>query len=139
MIFNKARMEYESMYNNNNQSFATTWRWRKNGDETVIPRALNNYGTGYNSYNSLMSDRYIEKGNYLRMQYIQLNYEFDAKKLKKYHINNMKLSASFNNPFVWSKYTGVDPDVSPGGFECAVDQSKTPVKKSFTCNLMIGF
>lgn len=139
MIFNKARMEYESMYNNNNQSYATTWRWRKNGDETIIPRALNNYGTGYSSYNSLMSDRYIEKGNYLRMQYIQFNYEFDAKKLKKYHINNMKLSASINNPFVWSKYTGVDPDVAPGGFECAVDQSKTPVKKSFTCNLMIGF
>ena len=142
MIFNKARMDYESMYNNNNQSYATTWRWRKNGDGeegNILPRALNNYGTGYKSYNSLMSDRYIEKGNYLRMQYIQFNYEFDAKKLKKYRINNLKLSASINNPFVWTKYTGVDPDISAGSFECAVDESKTPPKKSFTCNLMIGF
>jgi TonB-linked SusC/RagA family outer membrane protein len=139
MIFNKARMEYESMYNNNNQSFATTWRWRKNGDETTIPRALNNYGTGYRSYNSLMSDRYIEKGNYLRVQYIQLNYDFDAKKLQKYHIKSLKLSASINNPFVWTKYTGVDPDIAPTGFDCAVDRSKTPAKKSFTCNVNIGF
>ena len=139
MIFNKARMEYESMYNNNNQSYATTWRWRKNGDITTIPRALNNYGTGYRSYNSLMSDRYIEEGNYLRMQYIQLNYDFDAQKLKKYRIKSLKVSASINNPFVWSRYTGVDPDVSSGSFECAVDESKTPPKKSFTCNLMIGF
>ena len=139
MIFNYARMEYESMYNNNNQSYASTWRWRKNGDITVIPRALNNYGTGYKSYNSLMSDRYIEKGNYLRLQYIQISYDFDAKKLKKYGINNLKLFASVQNPFVWSRYTGVDPDVSPTGYDCAVDRSKTPRNKSFTCSLNIGF
>lgn len=139
MIFNYARMEYESMYNNNNQSYASTWRWRKNGDETVIPRALNNYGTGYKSYNSLMSDRYIEKGNYLRLQYIQVSYDFDAKKLKKYGINSLKLHASMNNPFVWTRYTGVDPDVSPTGYDCAVDRSKTPRYKSFTCTLNIGF
>ena len=139
MIFNYARMEYESMYNNNNQSYASTWRWRKNGDITEIPRALNNYGTGYKSYNSLMSDRYIEKGDYLRLQYIQISYDFDAKKLKKYGINNMKLFASISNPFVWSRYTGVDPDVSPTGYDCAVDKSKTPRNKSFTCSLNIGF
>jgi hypothetical protein len=144
MIFNKARMEYESMYNNNNQSFASTWRWRKNGDDggeggNIIPRALNNYGTGYKSYNSLMSDRYIEKGNYLRLQYIQVSYEFDPKKLKKYGINNLKLFASITNPFVWSKYTGVDPDISPTGYDCAVDRSKTPRNKSFTCSLNVGF
>ena len=139
MIFNKARMDYESMYNNNNQSYASTWRWRKNGDETVIPRALNNYGTGYKSYNSLMSDRYLEKGNYLRLQYIQISYDFDAKKLKKYGINNLKLFASINNPFVWSKYTGVDPDVSPQGYGLAVDNSRTPRSKSFTCSINLGF
>ena len=139
MIFNYARMEYESMYNNNNQSYASTWRWRKNGDITTIPRALNNYGTGYRSYNSLMSDRYIEEGDYLRLQYIQVSYDFDAKKLKKYHLKSMKLFASISNPFVWSRYTGVDPDVSPSGYDCAVDKSKTPRNKSFTCSLNIGF
>ena len=139
MIFNRARMEYESMYNNNNQSFASTWRWRKNGDETVVPRALNYYGTGYRSYNSLMSDRYLEKGNYLRLQYIQISYDFDPKKLKKYGIKNLKLFASINNPFVWSKYTGVDPDVSPQGYGLAVDNSRTPRAKSFTCSLNLGF
>jgi len=139
MIFNYARLNYESMYNNYNQSYATTWRWRKNGDETTIPRALNSWGTGYKTYNSMMSDRYIEEGNYLRLQYIQISYDFDAKKLKKYGINNLKLFASVNNPFVWSRYTGVDPNVSPGGFDCAIDSQKTPPAKSFTCTLNIGF
>ena len=137
-IVNLARMNYESMLNNNNQSFATTWRWRKNGDITEIPRALSSVH-GYNSYNSLPSDRYVEDGDYLRLQYIQLSYDFDAKKLKKYGINNLKLFASVNNIWCWTKYTGVDPDVSPQGFAVCTDNSRTPRTKSFTCSVNLGF
>ncbi|MBR5052127.1 MAG: SusC/RagA family TonB-linked outer membrane protein [Bacteroidaceae bacterium] len=137
-IVNLARMNLESMLNNKNQSFATTWRWRKNGDETVVPRALSSVN-GYKSYNSLPSDRYVENGDYLRLQYIQLNYEFDAKKLKKYHINQLKLHASLDNLWCWTKYTGVDPDVSPTGFAVARDNNRTPRTKSFTCSLTLGF
>ena len=137
-IVNMARMNLESMLNNKNQSYATTWRWRKNGDETVVPRALSNV-QGYKSYNSLPSDRYVENGDYLRLQYIQLSYDFDAKKLKKYGINQLKLFASLNNLWCWSKYTGVDPDVSPLGFAVATDNNRTPRTRSFTCSLTLGF
>ena len=137
-IINLARANYESMLSNTNQSYATTWRWRKNGDETVIPRALTNVN-GYQSYNSLPSDRYVENGNYLRLQYVQLRYEFDAKKLKKYGIRQLTLSASANNVWCWSKYTGVDPDVSPQGFSVCTDNSRTPRTKSFTCSANISF
>ena len=145
-IVNLARMNYESMLNNDNQSFATTWRWRQNGDGfddngnriDVIPRALSNVN-GYNSYNSLPSDRYVENGDYLRLQYIQLSYDFNAQKLKKYGIRNLKLFASINNIWCWSKYTGVDPDVSPQGFAVCTDNSRTPRTKSFTCSINLGF
>ena len=137
-IINLARANYESMLSNTNQSYATTWRWRKNGDETVIPRALTKVN-GFQSYNSLPSDRYVENGNYLRLQYVQLRYEFDAKKLKKYGIRQLTLSASANNVWCWSKYTGVDPDVSPQGFSVCTDNSRTPRTKSFTCSANISF
>ena len=137
-IVNMARMNLESMLNNHNQSYATTWRWRQNGDETVIPRALSNVN-GFKSYNSLPSDRYVENGDYLRLQYIQLSYDFDAKKLKKFGINQLKLFASLNNLWCWTKYTGVDPDVSPLGFAVSKDNNRTPRTKSFTCSLTLGF
>lgn len=137
-IINLARANYESMTSNTNQSFATTWRWRKNGDETVIPRALTGVN-GFQSFNSLPSDRYVENGNYLRLQYVQLRYEFDAKKLKKYGIRQLTLSASANNVWCWSKYTGVDPDVSPQGFSVCTDNSRTPRTKSFTCSANLSF
>ena len=137
-IVNMARMRYESMRNNTNQSYATTWRWRKNGDETVIPRALSAQN-GFRSYNSLPSDRYVEKGNYLRFQYLQVNYDFNVNKIKKYGIKSLKLYASVNNIWVWSKYTGLDPDVAVGGFAVATDNLKTPPRKSFTCTVNLGF
>ena len=137
-VLNIAKAQYESMTAITNQSFATTWRWRKNGDITDVPRAL----TGVNnfaSYNSLVSDRYVEDGNYLRLQYIQLKYNFDPKLLKKIHVKTCYLSATINNVFCLSKYTGVDPEVSPSGFDIAVDKSKTPRSRSFTCSINIGF
>ncbi len=137
-IINLARANYESMSSNTNQSFATTWRWRKNGDETVIPRALTNVN-GFTSFNSLPSDRYVENGNYLRLQYVQLRYEFNPQKLKKYGIRQLTLSASANNVWCWSKYTGVDPDVSPQGFSVCTDNSRTPRTKSFTCSANLSF
>ena len=137
-ILNLAKAHYESMQAITNQSYATTWRWRKNGDITDIPRALTGVNS-YASYNSLVSDRYVEKGNYLRLQYIQLKYNFDPAKLKKIGVRTCYLSATINNVFCWSKYTGVDPEVSVGGFGIAVDGSKTPRARSFTCTLNVGF
>lgn len=136
-VVNMARMTLESMRNNANQSFATTHRWRKNGDVTEMPRALN--AAAGDSYNSLPSDRYVENGDFLRFNYLQLTYDFDPALIKKWHINTLKLSASVNNLAVWSKYTGTDPEVSPTGFSVATDNNRTPRTRQFTCNLTIGF
>ncbi len=141
-VVNLARAEYESMRNNNNQSYATTWRWRKNGDEAEIPRAMNSYGTGARTFNSLPSDRYVESGDYLRIQYIQLRYSMDPKKfewLKTCGVRSLDFSASLNNVFCFSKYNGIDPEVSPNGFNPAIDYAKTPRSKSFTCSINLGF
>ena len=63
-ILNLARLDAEAMINNNNQSQAVNYRWRKEGDVTSIPRAM--YGKGTN-YNTLVSDRFVENGSFLRL------------------------------------------------------------------------
>ena len=54
-------------------------------------------------------------------------------------IRNLKLYASANNLFVWSKYTGTDPEVGPSGFSIAVDNNRTPRARSFTASINLGF
>ena len=136
-IVNMARMNNESMRSNINQSQAVAWRWRKNGDITEIPRAMNS-GIG-DSFNALGNDRYVEKGDYLRLQYLQLSYNVPANFCKQYGFQSLRLSLSANNLFCLTKYTGVDPEVSYGAWGVCYDNSKTPRAKSFTLSANIGF
>ena len=136
-IANVARLLNESMLTNKNQSQAVAWRWRKNGDITEIPRAMNEkIGP---SYNSLPSDRYIEKGDFLRLQYMQLGYSLPNKTCKDLGIQSLRISASANNLFVLTKYTGIDPEVSYGQYSMCTDNSKTPRAKSVTLSVNLGF
>ena len=133
-VINSARMDLENMHSNNNQSIAINWRWRKEGDVTMMPRAM--YNTGYNW---LGSDRYLEDASYLRMSYLQASYSVDPQVLKKYGLNSLYISGSANNLFILSKYTGLDPEISANGWGQAFDGSKTPRPRSFTLNLTVGF
>ena len=134
MEVNRARMNLEKMYDANNQSTAVNFRWRQNGDETKIPRAM--YNT---AYNWLGSSRYVEDGSYVRMSYFQLSYNFPSSIIKAWGLNRLSGSLSVQNPFVWSKYSGTDPEHGYGAFGIAEDNSQTPRSKSVTLNFNVGF
>ena len=133
-IVNRAKMELEEMFNAYNQSSAVNWRWRKNGDVTEIPRAM--FNTGYNWQGS---DRYVEDASFVRMSYIQLSYNFSKKLLKPLGLRRLQTSLSGQNLFCWSKYSGTDPEHSPGSWGIAYDSSQTPRSKSVTLNIQVGF
>lgn len=132
-VVNFARMGVEKMYDTTNQSTAVNWRWRKNGDLTEIPRALYNYG-----YNWLGSDRYVEDASFLRFSYVSLSYDVPKKFLKSVGLNTLRFDLSGQNIFVWSKYSGTDPEHANNGWNFASDSSQTPRSKSFTLRMRIG-
>lgn len=133
-IINAARMNTENMYYDNNQSNAVNWRWRKDGDDTGIPRALHLAG-----YNWLGSDRFVEDGSFLRFKYLTFNYALPQNTLKKLNLSRLNFYLTFNNVAVWSKYTGVDPEVGYGGLGLSRDDSRTPRSKDMTFGASIGF
>lgn len=135
-ILNLARLDAEAMVTNNNQSQAVNYRWRKEGDVTTIPRAM--YG-GDTNYNTLISDRFVEDGSFLRLNYMQITYRFQSKMLKTIGLRELNLYASANNLFVLTKYTGVDPEVNYGGYGVASDSGQTPRAKSYTLGITVGF
>ena len=133
-IVNKAKMNLEKMYDAYNQSSAVNWRWRKNGDVTIIPRAM--FDTGWNF---LGSDRYVEDASFIRMSYVQLSYNFNKKMLKPLGLRRLTASLSGQNLLCFTKYSGTDPEHSPGSWGIAYDNSQTPRSKSVTLNLQVGF
>ena len=135
-IINRARLHAEAMTGNDNQSQAVNYRWRKEGDITSIPRAM--YGSNSN-YNTLISDRFVEDSSYLRMGYAQLNYNIRRKYAQALGVNRISLYLSANNPFVITKYSGVDPDISSGGYAPAIDSAQTPRSRSYTLGITVEF
>jgi hypothetical protein len=133
-IVNLARMNLENMYTVNNQTTTVNYRWRKDGDVTPMPRALR--GVGYN-WNG--SDRYVEDGGYVRFQNLQVRYDFPKTLIKGLGLHSLQAYVSVNNLYVWTKYSGVDPEVSIGSWGRSEDTGRTPRAKSFTATINVGF
>jgi TonB-linked SusC/RagA family outer membrane protein len=132
-IINEARRELENMYQGYNQSTSVNWRWRKEGDVTVVPRAVYQEG-----YNSLPSDRYVEDGSYLRLKYITLRYQFAKKLIKSVGLSSLSAYVTLNNVFCITKYSGVDPEINIGDFGMVIDKSATPRSKDWMLGISIG-
>ena len=133
-IINTARMNLESMYGTQNQCASVTYRWRKDGDVTAIPRAL--YGTGYNYQ---VSSRFVEDGSFLRLNNLQISYSVPKTTLKKYGLNTLTAYVTMNNLFCWTRYTGIDPEISAGTYTPASDGATTPRARMITASLNFGF
>ena len=100
-IINYGRMDAENMYSTNNQSIATNWRWRKDGDMTEIPRALYQYG-----YNYLGSDRFVGRWFVPAFQTVDVELFFRSEDVEKGSSEYVELVFDLNNLLTVTKYTG---------------------------------
>lgn len=60
--------------------------------------------------NVRLSNWWIEDGSYIRISNITLGYTFRVGRIK--HIKNLRIFASCANPYVFTKFSGIDPEVS---------------------------
>jgi len=135
-VINQGRMNTEAMHGKDNQSTATLKRWRNEGDDTTIPRALYDYG-----FNYLGSDRFVENASFLRLKTLSLSYTIPSTICRRWGMNNLNFFVTGYDLFTWTRYTGQDPEVSlPSKANSLVkDNSNTPVSRRFACGVNIQF
>jgi iron complex outermembrane receptor protein len=68
--------------------------------------------------NSFYSTRYIEKGDYIRLDNATLAYTF-SKPAKG--LNSIRVYTAVNNLFTITKYQGIDPEINQGGVAPGID------------------
>ncbi len=140
-IKNSARMNLEAMYGFSNQSTAVLKRWTHpyenpaDAPADLLPRAMVNNGD-YRGYNWMASSRYVEDGSFLRWKSLTIKYNFKRDIISKLGLTELYLYGTMNNLFVWTNYTGQDPEVNLSTGE---DGSRTPVAKQFTVGLNLAF
>jgi TonB-linked SusC/RagA family outer membrane protein len=139
-LINGMRYELESMNGSNNQAITTLKRWRKQGDVTNMPRALNG-----NDRNTRGSTRWIEDGSYARLSAITLAYRFPRTVAQRLKMSSLDAYITANNLVTFTNYTGADPEVglSPYGVEnptfMGLDGGWNPRTKGYTLGINMRF
>ena len=77
-----------------------------------------------------LSDYYVENGSFLKMDNLQLSYDFG----RVANAVNIHLSAMVQNVFTITKYKGVDPESQTG-----VDTSVYPRPRTYSLTLGLNF
>ena len=83
------------------------------------------------------SSRFIESGNYVRLDNATLAYNFRG--LGEY-IKALRVYVSGNNLFVITNYTGIDPEISQGGLSPGYDNNNFyPRTRTFLLGVNVSF
>ncbi len=78
--------------------------WKQPGDTDVLPSPL------YINEQDINSDRFLERGDYIRMRNITLSYTFPNEFLEKTPISSLRIYAQGQNLLTFTKFWG-DPEV----------------------------
>ncbi|NLR91649.1 MULTISPECIES: SusC/RagA family TonB-linked outer membrane protein [Flammeovirga] len=88
-----------------------------------------------------MSDYFIEDASFLRIKNVTVGYTFEPSKLKKLRIERMRVYGSVDNLWVFTNYSGYDPEVSVRNQAMykGIDYSSYPASQSFIVGFQVSF
>lgn len=125
-----------------NQKFANSGkdllnRWTTPGQVTDVPKLWYNADAIINQ-NGEATTRFIESGDFLRLQNVVFGYDLNAKKLQsasKNAIRSARFYVQAQNVFVWTKYKGIDPEAYS---ENGQDNSISPQVRNISVGVSLG-
>ncbi|MDR0711594.1 MAG: SusC/RagA family TonB-linked outer membrane protein [Prevotellaceae bacterium] len=142
LIYNYGRESFDTdgaILDINQMELAEGWsRWEKPGDNATHPQPMMN---GNNNAQKT-SSRYLEDGSYFKIRNLTLSYTFPKRWLEKVKASNLRIYVSADNLYTYTKYSGMDPEVSYQMAEWSLpgmQMFKYPLSKQFLGGLELTF
>lgn len=125
---------YERNQPNVNRSRLYLDRWTGEGTSNSVPRVTTGATT-----NALFSDFFVEDASFLRIQNIQLGYSLSQSTLEKIGMSKVRIYATVNNPFTFTKYSGYDPAATSGApIGGGIDYGFYPISRQYILGLNLS-
>lgn len=84
------------------------------------------------------SDLWLEKGDYVRLDNVTVGYNVNCNRIN--HISNLRFTVTGNNLALFSKYSGLDPELNvSGGSSSGVDAGIYPKTRSIAVGVNVSF
>jgi len=161
-VYNTSKIQYQALYRNTNANMFNSVNYAnrfKYIDETTgelvtdleALRTLNQNATIWTPFSTsnailIVQSSAIEDGSYLRLSNITLGYSLPKPFVTKFHIQQFRLYTTVYNAWLWTKYSGYDPEVSTNrsnsnynNLSPNVDYSSYPKSRSVTIGLNVTF
>ncbi len=134
----RATLLDQRAYNNSTEILN---RWQKPGDITDIPRLVYNDQTSSGS--SFPVSTNAEKADFIRVQNASLGYRLpELKALSNIGLSTVRVYAQGSNLFLWTKYSGTDPESSVNGNSNTtpgVEKNSVGQARTFTFGINVSF
>jgi TonB-linked SusC/RagA family outer membrane protein len=101
-------------------------RWTGPGTSNYVPRIIG----GDPNNNSRSSDFWVRSQDHIRLQNIQLGYDFSGSLLKKAGLSKLRLFVAGQNLLTFTNYPGFDPETTATAY---------PIPRSLYMGLNLGF
>jgi hypothetical protein len=125
---------YERNANFSNKFRSVLGRWT--GEGTTNDANLPRYAFTDPNSNIRVSDRYVEDGSFVKIKNIQLGYTMPENFTKKV-FKSVRVYAQVKNAFLFTKYSGFDPEIAGGVLDTGIDRGAYPQARTYAIGLDI--
>lgn len=134
----KAGQRDQRWWNNSVEVYETAWK--KPGDITNIPKPI--MGDNVSNGSSFPISENVEKGDYLKVRNISLGYSFKNIWPGVLNIERIRVYGQVFNPFVFTNYSGSDPEVSTNtdsNLAPGIDRNSAPQARTYSFGVNVSF
>ena len=90
-------------------------------------------------YNAQHTSYWLEKGDYVNLEYITLGYNLPASKLGLKTIKGLRFALSCNNVYTFTGYSGLTPILNYMNLGGGIDNNVFPIMRTYTAMLSVKF
>jgi TonB-dependent starch-binding outer membrane protein SusC len=115
-------------------------RWTPTNTNTDVPRLYDGASTIIN-LNGQATSRFVERGDFVRVQNIVLGYRLPASVTRAANVRNVRVFAQVQNPFLFTNYSGLDPELNTfndTNSQFGLDNATNPFFRTYTFGFNIG-
>lgn len=140
---NQLRMGFQ------NNSTEILRRWTTPGQVTDVPK-LEAENSNFINNEGFAVSRFVENGDFIRIQNISLGYTVPKTFLNRFSITNLRIFAQVQNAFTFTAYKGLDPEINANvdagtlasrnraNNQFGIDFNGNPPQRVYTIGLNLG-
>ncbi len=139
-VYNGSRAGLRDQRTWQNEAYVYENYWNPDRRNTDIPRPV--FGDNVSNGSTMVQSQNVERGDFVKVRNLSLGYTFQNDLLRSAGISSARLYTQIFNAFVFTGYSGADPEISSMGdtnLAPGIDRNTVPQARTISFGANISF